>query len=60
MIGPLECKPSLVSATDSIGILVDLTVLDYKSLFRMDLDSGTASAEAPDPGESFFRCRRAL
>jgi len=31
---------------------------DDEPVFRVDLDGGTASAEAPGHGQSFFRCRR--
>src|ERR1700728_3627119 len=33
---------------------------DHKTLVRVDLDRGTVSAEAPDRGQSFFRCRCGL
>ena len=57
-IRPLERKPSLASPADNVGDFVDLHVMDYKSLFRMNLDGGAVSAKARDPRQSLFRCRR--
>ena len=51
---PLERIPSLGSLADCVRVLIDLIMSDYKPLFRVDLDGGTVSAEAPGHGQSFF------
>src|SRR3974390_704104 len=40
-----------------IGGLISLVMPEHKALFRVDLDRGTVSAEAPDRRQSFFQCR---
>jgi len=52
MLGPVECKPSFACPTNDVGAFLDLHVMNYKSLLRMNLDTGTVGTEAraPDPG----------
>jgi hypothetical protein len=46
--------------TDYVRVFIDFIMPNHKSLFDVDIDSGTVGPEAPDRGQSFFLRRRAL
>ena len=55
-IGPLECEPPLAGQADSVGASLDFNVMDDESLFGMNLNGRTVSAETRNPGQSLFGC----
>src|SRR5947209_1453004 len=55
-IGPLECEPPLAGQADSVGASLDFNLMDDESLFGMNLNGRTVSAETRNPGQSLFGC----